>query len=119
MQQRQLAERVAAPQQPDQRLRRPLGDDFEPAGADHVEALGVLALAEEPLAGPHGHLTGLGRELLEQLVGEPGEHGGAAEHLGARHQASAAASRATAQRLIRCTDWSTASASPGEGRGSA
>jgi len=84
-QQCELAEHVAAAQDSDHPLRRPLIDDLETA-ADHDEdAVGVVAVAHDPVPGANVNADDLAGEVLEQVVGQAGQDAHVAQQAGGPH----------------------------------
>jgi hypothetical protein len=82
VQKRQLADHLPPAKDADQHLRRSLVDHLDASTADDEHPIGSFALANHPVARAHLDLRVLAGKALEQLVGQPLEHGQVAQDLG-------------------------------------
>ena len=80
---------VAAAQDAYQCLRRPLVDHLDTATPHDEHAVGHIALAQDPISGPHLQLLHLAGQTLEQLIRQAGQQRDVAqEGRGAHHLAA-------------------------------
>ena len=91
-----------------------LADDLEAAGAHDEEAVGVVALAEQPLAGREADRPRAApRAARAALAGRPGEHRDLGEEVGGRLGALRRSARRRAWRAMRAPAAASAQRSAG------